>query len=75
MYQPDAGDEFLLSKDLYRFSEHPALPGSGFAYGQEGRAGIVFQLVNSRGPRLSRFERWRSVDNIISTMEAIRNVC
>jgi hypothetical protein len=50
IFAPQANDEITIASVPYHFAEHPGLPpGSGFAYGQEGRAGIVFQLVDEAG--------------------------
>jgi len=42
-FRPNVGDELTLNGVTYRIAEHPAAPG--IPYGQEGRAGIVYQLV------------------------------
>ncbi len=46
-FQPAANSPFEIDGITYRTAEHPAAPG--VAYGQEGRAGIVFQLIGSDG--------------------------
>jgi Tol biopolymer transport system component len=42
-FRPNVGDELTLNNVTYRIAEHPAAPG--IPYGQEGRAGIVYQLL------------------------------
>jgi formylglycine-generating enzyme required for sulfatase activity len=42
-FRPNIGDELTLNNVTYRIAEHPAAPG--IPYGQEGRAGIVYQLL------------------------------
>jgi hypothetical protein len=42
-FRPNVGDELTLNNATYRIAEHPAAPG--IPYGQEGRAGIVYQLL------------------------------
>jgi hypothetical protein len=42
-FRPNVGDELTLNGVTYRIAEHPAAPG--IPYGQEGRAGIVYQLL------------------------------
>jgi formylglycine-generating enzyme required for sulfatase activity len=42
-FRPNVGDELTLNGATYRIAEHPAAPG--IPYGQEGRAGIVYQLL------------------------------
>ena len=44
-FRPDPNDELILNGITYRIAEHPAAPG--IPYGQEGRAGIVYQLLPS----------------------------
>jgi outer membrane protein assembly factor BamD (BamD/ComL family) len=46
MHQPSVNDTIRLESSSWHFTEHPALLGSGFPYGQEGRAGIVYQLAD-----------------------------
>jgi serine/threonine protein kinase len=42
--RPNVQDELIIAGTIYRVAEHPAAPG--FPYGQEGRAGIVYQLLS-----------------------------
>lgn len=49
MYQPEVGDDYTIDGDTWYVLEHPAAPGSGIPYGQEGRVGIVYQLANDDG--------------------------
>jgi len=44
-FRPNVHDELIINGVTYRIAEHPAAPG--FPYGQEGRAGIVYQLLPS----------------------------
>jgi hypothetical protein len=44
-FRPNVHDELTLNGITYRIAEHPAAPG--IPYGQEGRAGIVYQLLPS----------------------------
>jgi hypothetical protein len=41
----NVNDQLTINGVTYRVAEHPAAPG--FPYGQEGRAGIVYQLLPS----------------------------
>ena len=43
-FRPNVQDELIIAGTIYRVAEHPAAPG--FPYGQEGRAGIVYQLFS-----------------------------
>ena len=43
-FRPNVQDELIIAGTIYRVAEHPAAPG--FPYGQEGRAGIVYQLLS-----------------------------
>lgn len=51
LFSPQVNDAIIIDGARYRFSEHPAAPGSDIPYGQEGRAGVVFQLVDDQGAR------------------------
>lgn len=42
-FQPNAGDEITIDDIVYRIAGHPSAPG--MPYGQEGRQGIVYQLI------------------------------
>jgi hypothetical protein len=44
-FRPNVNDQLTINGVTYRVAEHPAAPG--FPYGQEGRAGIVYQLLPS----------------------------
>jgi hypothetical protein len=44
-FRPNVHDELTIDGVTYRIAEHPAAPG--IPYGQEGRAGIVYQLLPS----------------------------
>ncbi len=46
-FQPSPNSTFDIDGLRHRVAEHPAAPG--VAYGQEGRAGIVFQLIGLDG--------------------------
>jgi serine/threonine protein kinase len=43
-FRPKLGDQIILEGARYFFAEHPVL--KGFAYGQTGRRGTVFQLTS-----------------------------
>lgn len=45
-FSPQVNESITIGATSYRFTEHPAAPGSGVPYGQEGRAGTVYQLVD-----------------------------
>jgi hypothetical protein len=49
MYHPEVGDSLLIDHHTWYVLEHPALPGRGITYGQEGRAGTVYQLADDDG--------------------------
>src|SRR5262249_56339008 len=42
-FQPEADQELVIDAVAYRVARHPASPT--MAYGQEGRQGVVYQLV------------------------------
>ncbi|PWA06685.1 hypothetical protein DCC39_17280 [Pueribacillus theae] len=44
-FQPEVGDTLRLFNKTYSFSRHPAVEGLEMPYGQEGRQGIVYQLI------------------------------
>jgi WD40 repeat protein/Skp family chaperone for outer membrane proteins len=46
-FRPEAEQELTIDGIVYRVAEHPAAPG--IPYGQEGRAGIVYQLIAQDG--------------------------
>ena len=46
-FQPTANSTLEIDSLTYRVAEHPAAPG--VAYGQEGRAAIVYQVVDQHG--------------------------
>jgi len=50
-FRPNIGDQLEIDQTIYRVTEHPAAPG--MPYGQEGRQGVVFQLVDERQNRLA----------------------
>ena len=45
-FWPTVGQEFVVDGLTYHVCEHPAAPG--IPYGQEGRAGVVYQLAFSQ---------------------------
>jgi hypothetical protein len=47
-FRPNVHDELTLNGITYRIAEHPAAPG--ISYGQEGCAGIVYQLLPAAPP-------------------------
>ena len=48
-FRPNPNDELIINGITYRIAEHPSAPG--IPYGQEGRAGVVFQLLPSSPPK------------------------
>jgi hypothetical protein len=48
-FQPQVGQELAIDGAVYYVAEHPSAPG--IPYGQEGRAGIVYQLVAQDGEK------------------------
>jgi len=48
-FRPEAEQELTIDGVTYGIAEHPAAPG--IPYGQEGRAGIVYQLVAQDGEK------------------------
>jgi serine/threonine protein kinase len=48
-FHPAANDSLLIDHIGYRIAEHPSAPG--LPYGQEGRAGTVYQLLFSKGAK------------------------
>jgi hypothetical protein len=47
-FNPQAGQTVTIRDTIYQIAEHPAAPD--FPFGQEGRAGIVYQLVGESEP-------------------------
>ncbi|MEW4285920.1 tetratricopeptide repeat protein [Priestia koreensis] len=45
-FHPEAGQTIRLFKNTYSFAKHPAVFGMDMPYGQEGRQGTVYQLIN-----------------------------
>jgi len=45
-FRPNPSDELRIGEAIYRVAEHPAAPG--LAYGQAGRRGTVFQLIDDK---------------------------
>jgi len=45
-FRPNPRDELRIGEAIYRIAEHPAAPG--MAYGQTGRRGTVYQLLDER---------------------------
>jgi formylglycine-generating enzyme required for sulfatase activity len=46
-FRPNPNDKLTIGDRTYRFAEHPAAPG--MAYGQSGRRGTVYQLIDDAG--------------------------
>jgi WD40 repeat protein len=46
-FRPAPNDELTIGDHTYRIAEHPAAPG--MAYGQSGRRGTVYQLIDEAG--------------------------
>jgi len=49
LFRPSPGDLLRVNGNSYRMAEHPSAPG--IVYGQEGRQGIVYQLITTNGQR------------------------
>ncbi len=45
-FRPNPGDELIIGERTYSIAEHPAAPG--MAYGQSGRRGTVYKLVDQK---------------------------
>lgn len=71
-FQPDPNQTIRMDDNEYRFTEHPAAPG--VAYGQEGRAGTVYQLQNNQGAALAIkvFKPRFRLPSLVSQAEKIR---
>jgi hypothetical protein len=50
-FQSQVSQELTVGNMVYRIAEHPAAPGQGIPYGQEGRAAIVYQLIAQDGEK------------------------
>lgn len=48
-FQAQIHQELAIGAESYRIAEHPAAPG--IPYGQEGKAGIVYQLLGANGEK------------------------
>jgi uncharacterized Zn finger protein (UPF0148 family) len=46
-FRPKPDDELKIGESTYYFAEHPAAPG--VTYGQSGRRGTVYQIMNASG--------------------------
>lgn len=46
-FRPNPGDTINICGSIYRVAEHPAAPG--MAYGQTGRRGTVYQIIDESG--------------------------
>jgi len=70
-FQPIVGQELSIEAVTYRLAEHPAAPG--IPYGQEGRAGVVYQLVTPVGDRraLKVFKPRHRLPELVSLAEQI----
>ncbi|SDH47281.1 Tetratricopeptide repeat-containing protein [Aneurinibacillus thermoaerophilus] len=54
-FQPEVGETIRLFGRKYTFSKHPAVEGIDIPYGQEGRQGTVYQLVDEQARTLHRY--------------------
>lgn len=76
-FQPKVKERLQIGKEAWLIAEHPNAPG--IPYGQEGRAGTVFQLSNDRGQRRAlkvfkpRF-RLPSLTSLSEQLEAFANL-
>ncbi|MCI1696622.1 tetratricopeptide repeat protein [Aneurinibacillus aneurinilyticus] len=53
-FQPEVGETIRIFGRRYTFSKHPAVEGLEMPYGQEGRQGTVYQLVDGQASALHK---------------------
>jgi hypothetical protein len=72
-FRPDVNQELLIEGVVYSITEHPM--ARGMPYGQEGRAGIVYQVVAAGNERraLKVFKRRFSVPSLVNLSERLAN--
>ncbi|MDQ3928651.1 MAG: hypothetical protein M3328_05835, partial [Chloroflexota bacterium] len=71
-FRPDVNQELLIDGVVYSITEHPM--ARGMPYGQEGRAGIVYQVVAGNERRaLKVFKRRFSVPSLVNLSERLAN--
>jgi hypothetical protein len=72
-FRPDVNQELLIDGVVYSITEHPM--ARGMPYGQEGRAGIVYQVVAAGNERraLKVFKRRFSVPSLVNLSERLAN--
>jgi len=69
-FQPKVDDELWIDGTSYRITEHPAIPGHPYA--QEGRQGVVYQLVSGDQRRaLKMFKPMYRVPALVSLADRI----
>lgn len=54
-FQPEVGETIRIFGRRYTFSRHPAVEGIEMPYGQEGRQGTVYQLVDGQASVLHKY--------------------
>jgi formylglycine-generating enzyme required for sulfatase activity len=72
-FRPAPDNELKIGDRIYRVAEHPAAPG--MAYGQTGRRGTVYQLIDDEGETwaLKVFQRQYREPRLAGQAEFIRN--
>jgi hypothetical protein len=72
-FRPKLGDELIIGEGTYCIAEHPAAPG--MAYGQTGRRGTVYQLIDPEGNEwaLKVFLRQYREPRLVGQTERIRD--
>jgi WD40 repeat protein len=72
-FRPSPGDELAIGDHIYCVAEHPAAPG--MAYGQAGRRGTVYQLIDEEGHvwALKVFQRQYREPRLAGQAERIRD--
>jgi hypothetical protein len=72
-FRPSPGDELAIGDQIYHIAEHPAAPG--MAYGQAGRRGTVYQLLDAEGEAwaLKVFQRKYREPRLAGQAERIRD--
>jgi WD40 repeat protein len=72
-FRPKVNDALTICERTYRIAEHPAAPG--MAYGQTGRRGTVYQLIDQEGNEwaLKVFLRQYREPRLVGQTERIRD--
>ena len=73
-FHPAADDPLEINNIRYTIAEHPAAPG--LPYGQEGRAGTVYQLRSSKGVKaLKVFKPRFSTPSLVLQADTVAPFC